>query len=69
MIFWQSFNLATQYNGAAVATGSVNTKGSVIGNCVTDQMAISAPGANGSPVICGYNKGQHSKYTTYLHTM
>ena len=31
-----------------------------VGDCLTDQMSISAPGSTGSPVICGYNTGQHS---------
>ncbi|XP_059086989.1 uncharacterized protein LOC131883517 [Tigriopus californicus] len=30
-----------------------------IGNCVTDQFSITAPGSRGSPIICGFNTGQH----------
>jgi len=29
------------------------------GNCMTDQMSITSPGAIGSPIICGTNSGQH----------
>ena len=31
------------------------------GDCATDQFSISAPGAFGSPIICGTNSGEHSK--------
>ena len=32
------------------------------GACLTDQMSITSPGGIGSPIICGYNSGQHSKF-------
>ena len=32
------------------------------GACLTDQMSITTPGGIGSPIICGYNSGQHSKF-------
>ena len=38
-----------------------------VGDCLTDQMSISAPGSTGSPVICGYNSGQHSNFKLYLY--
>ena len=34
--------------------------GGVIGDCVTDTFAATSPGNQGSPVICGFNTGQHS---------
>ncbi|TRY72225.1 hypothetical protein TCAL_16133, partial [Tigriopus californicus] len=30
-----------------------------IGDCTTDQFSVTAPGGVGSPVICGFNSGQH----------
>ena len=33
-----------------------------IGQCITDSMSISSPGAHGSPAICATNSGYHSKY-------
>ena len=35
--------------------------GASIGDCTTDTFSISSPGNIGSPVICGFNTGQHSK--------
>ena len=35
--------------------------GGSIGDCMTDQFAITNPGSAGSPVICGPNGGYHSK--------
>jgi hypothetical protein len=31
------------------------------GHCVTDSFSIAAPGAIGTPIICGTNTGYHSK--------
>ena len=36
--------------------------GAAIGDCVTDSFTLSAPGNKGSPQICGFNTGQHSKF-------
>ena len=33
-----------------------------VGQCVTDSFTVAAPGAHGSPAICGTNTGYHSKY-------
>ena len=35
--------------------------GSDVGDCATDTFSITSPGGVGSPVICGYNTGQHSE--------
>jgi hypothetical protein len=35
--------------------------GSQIGDCLTDTFTLTSPGNRGSPVICGFNTGQHSK--------
>ena len=40
--------------------------GGSIGDCMTDQFAITNPGSAGSPVICGPNGGYHSKFLQYL---
>ncbi len=39
-------------------------KGSGLGDCTTDSFSITAPGNAGTPVICGFNTGQHSKSTS-----
>ena len=35
--------------------------GGVVGDCHGDVFQIGSPGNVGSPVICGYNTGQHSE--------
>ena len=35
--------------------------GGSIGDCTTDSFAVSSPGNKGTPVICGFYSGQHSK--------
>ena len=42
-------------------------QGSQIGDCLTDTFTLTSPGNRGSPVICGFNSGQHSKLD--LHTL
>jgi len=34
--------------------------GAAIGDCLVDQFSVSSPGNRGSPIICGFNTGQHS---------
>ena len=40
--------------------------GASIGDCTTDTFSITSPGNIGSPVICGFNTGQHSQLL-YVH--
>jgi len=57
-----SNQLADQVKATAAATGGAAadlTSNFRVGDCLTDQMSISAPGGVGSPIICGYNSGQH----------
>ena len=59
-----SNQLADQVKATAAAAGGAAadlTSNFRVGDCLTDQMSISAPGGVGSPIICGYNSGQHSK--------
>lgn len=35
--------------------------GGALGDCTNDQFSITSPGNMGSPIICGFNTGQHSK--------
>eukprot|EP00094_Tigriopus_californicus_P013764 TCALIF_13320-PA protein Name:"Protein of unknown function" AED:0.88 eAED:0.88 QI:0/0/0/0.5/0/0.5/2/0/65 len=35
-------------------------KGGAIGDCTTDTFSVTAPESVSSPVICGFNTGQHS---------
>jgi len=43
--------------------------GGAIGDCTVDEMVVTAPGNRGSPPICGYNNGQHSKYGALLESI
>ena len=38
------------------------------GRCDTDSFAVSVAGGSSSPVICGTNSGQHSKYPLFSKT-
>eukprot|EP00094_Tigriopus_californicus_P014059 TCALIF_13615-PA protein Name:"Protein of unknown function" AED:0.10 eAED:0.10 QI:0/0.63/0.66/0.91/0.54/0.66/12/94/345 len=40
-------------------TETVAANAGAIGDCTTDQFSVTAPGGVGSPVICGFNSGQH----------
>ena len=39
------------------------------GRCDEDSFAVSVAGGTSSPVICGTNTGQHSKYQRSIHVM
>ena len=52
--------MANPYQGTAQGTGTT-TQGGAIGDCISDQFSIDGPN-QGSPVICGTNTGQHSKF-------
>ena len=38
---------------------------SAIGDCTKDSFRVASQGLSGSPVICGFNTGQHSKYILF----
>ncbi len=63
---FDSFSIAGPVEGTARNSGDaaiVTTDGGAIGDCETDSFSIAAPGNVGSPVICGFNDGQHSNFT------
>ncbi len=43
-----------------------NKRNGAIGDCVTDTFSLNNPGGVGSPVICGYNTGQHSEHQEHV---
>ena len=43
--------------------------GAAIGDCMTDQVSITASGQVGTPIICGTNGGYHSEYSTLTNKM
>ncbi len=46
---------------AAVPAGDpAASNGGAVGDCATDTFSVTSPGNRGSPVICGFNTGQHS---------
>ena len=53
--------LADQTEGAPSNTAGSLVNNFAIGDCAADQFSISSPNSIGSPTICGYNTGQHSK--------
>lgn len=59
-----TFVLANAVAGTVTVAGTAGTTaasqtGASIGDCLTDQFTISAPGSAGTPVICGANGGYH----------
>ncbi|TRY72201.1 hypothetical protein TCAL_13281 [Tigriopus californicus] len=55
------FDMTTFSIGGPVVgtTETVASNAGAIGDCTTDQFSVTAPGGVGSPVICGFNSGQH----------
>ena len=53
----QSFELASPSEGEVLTATA--TIGGAAGDCVTDSFSVTAPGNEGSPIICGTNTGQH----------
>ncbi|TRY74784.1 hypothetical protein TCAL_15571, partial [Tigriopus californicus] len=50
--------------GPAIGTTSTGTsipedKGGSVGDCNVDSFSVTAPGYKSSPVVCGFNSGQH----------
>ncbi|TRY62048.1 hypothetical protein TCAL_13257, partial [Tigriopus californicus] len=47
--------------GPTVGTASTDTltNGASIGDCMADTFSVTSPGNQGSPLICGFNTGQH----------
>ncbi|XP_059089773.1 uncharacterized protein LOC131885674 isoform X2 [Tigriopus californicus] len=47
--------------GPVVGTtdGIITANGGAIGDCTTDSFSVTSPGNYGSPLICGFNTGQH----------
>ena len=62
-IHFQTFEIAgpATCTTTDVATGATRRIGGRIGDCLTDTFSITSPGNPGTPVICGFNTGQHSK--------
>ncbi len=59
------FTTLTVAGPTTASLGStVTNDGSSIGDCTTDSFSITSPGNVGSPIICGFNDGQHSIYYT-----
>lgn len=53
-----SFSIAGPSVGT-VSDTALTTNGASIGDCTTDTFSVTAPGSMSSPVICGFNTGQH----------
>ena len=59
---FQTFDINTPVTGTATDSGTnPTTTGGSIGDCTKDSFTVGTPGNRGSPVICGFNTGQHSK--------
>jgi len=59
---FQTFDITGPFQGTVVPEGTAASEniGSAIGDCLTDQFSVTSPGNRGSPIICGFNTGQHS---------
>ena len=55
----QTFDIA----GPVTATidEKVATTTAAVGSCTTDTFSLASDGNQGTPIICGYNTGQHGK--------
>lgn len=51
-----TFSIASPVEGII---GNTNTAGGAIGDCTMDQFSVTNPDGAGSPIICGFNTGQH----------
>ena len=58
-IYFQVFNIAGPQLGTTDTAAT--TSGGAIGQCYKDTFTVASGGNFGSPIICGYNTGQHSK--------
>eukprot|EP00096_Caligus_rogercresseyi_P004480 TRINITY_DN1875_c0_g1_i1.p1 TRINITY_DN1875_c0_g1~~TRINITY_DN1875_c0_g1_i1.p1 ORF type:complete len:412 (-),score=19.94 TRINITY_DN1875_c0_g1_i1:127-1362(-) len=56
-----SFMIASPFTTMVSTTpeDTAKTEGGAAGDCATDTFTFSSPGNQGSPVICGFNTGQH----------
>merc|ERR1711983_412563 len=54
-----TFDIAPAETGTAATSARPTTNGGTIGQCITDSFALASAGNGGSPVICGFNTGQH----------
>eukprot|EP00095_Tigriopus_kingsejongensis_P007971 maker-scaffold135_size322082-snap-gene-2.13 protein:Tk07971 transcript:maker-scaffold135_size322082-snap-gene-2.13-mRNA-1 annotation:"hypothetical protein KGM_18655" len=52
-----TFNIARPYEGT-LEMAALSDAGA-IGDCTSDQFSVTSPGRAGTPVICGFNSGQH----------
>ncbi len=59
---FQVFDIAQPYKTDITdpAAGTALTAAGAVGDCVTDSFVFSSFGNVGSPMVCGYNTGQHS---------
>ena len=63
----QTFVIHPPEEGEAGSTARSTTNYGSIGHCENDGFSIASPGNKGSPIICGYNTGQHSKTIRNTH--
>eukprot|EP00094_Tigriopus_californicus_P012709 TCALIF_12286-PA protein Name:"Protein of unknown function" AED:0.00 eAED:0.00 QI:19/1/0.75/1/0.28/0.37/8/0/164 len=55
-----TFSIAGPTVGTASVGANTDTiNGGAIGDCTSDSFSVTSPGNNGSPLICGFNTGQH----------
>lgn len=59
ILTFQVFSIAGPQTGTTDTAST--TSGGAIGTCYRDVFSLSSGGNFGSPLICGYNTGQHSK--------
>lgn len=52
--------IADPFLGTTSDAAAPQNNGGAVGDCLTDTFSITSPGNIGSPLICGFNTGQHS---------
>lgn len=48
--------------GTTTSGDASTLNGGAIGDCTKDTFSVTSPGNRGSPIICGFNTGQHSRH-------
>ncbi len=63
---FQTFEIAGPFAGTTVlAAGDLN--GQAVGDCLWDSFQAGSIGFPSTPIICGYNTGQHSKKSLLIY--
>ncbi|XP_059088976.1 uncharacterized protein LOC131885067 isoform X2 [Tigriopus californicus] len=54
-----TFSIAGPVTGSVIDSNALEDNGGTVGDCLMDSFTLTSPGNQASPVICGFNTGQH----------